>query len=186
MQHCFLLSQKSLRFLGSAMGIAIANRKNRCDFGALSCIFWHVIFWCPARAVVILRARKRPCFAHFVVCACRACCVLNDVVCLRECCTHVSLCVCHCLSLSVVCLCLSVSIHVYIYIYIYICVCLCVSVSVSLYLQPREDTFISPTQTHYVCWRTHKQASQAKARASRPVHVQLQHLPVPKRGCLLP
>ena len=23
------------RFLGSAMGIAIANRKNRCDFGAL-------------------------------------------------------------------------------------------------------------------------------------------------------
>ena len=24
------------RFLGSAMGIAIANRKNRCDFGALS------------------------------------------------------------------------------------------------------------------------------------------------------
>ena len=36
MQHCFLLSRKSLRFLGSAMGIAIANRKNRCDFGALS------------------------------------------------------------------------------------------------------------------------------------------------------
>ena len=35
MQHCFLLSRKSLRFLGSAMGIAIANRKNRCDFGAL-------------------------------------------------------------------------------------------------------------------------------------------------------
>ena len=31
-----LLSQKSLRFLGSAMGLAIANRKNRCDFGALS------------------------------------------------------------------------------------------------------------------------------------------------------
>ena len=34
-----LSSQKSLRFLGSAMGIAaiaIANRKNRCDFGALS------------------------------------------------------------------------------------------------------------------------------------------------------
>ena len=27
------------RFLGSAMGIAIANRKNRCDFGALSCVF---------------------------------------------------------------------------------------------------------------------------------------------------
>ena len=24
------------RFLGSAMGIAIANRENRCDFGALS------------------------------------------------------------------------------------------------------------------------------------------------------
>ena len=36
MQHYFLLSRKSLRFLGSAMGIAIANRKNRCDFGALS------------------------------------------------------------------------------------------------------------------------------------------------------
>ena len=35
MHHCFLLSRKSLRFLGSAMGIAIANRKNRCDFGAL-------------------------------------------------------------------------------------------------------------------------------------------------------
>ena len=35
MQHCFLLSRKSLRFLGSTMGIAIANRKNRCDFGAL-------------------------------------------------------------------------------------------------------------------------------------------------------
>ena len=35
MQHCFLLFQKSLQFLGSAMGIAIANRKNRCDFGAL-------------------------------------------------------------------------------------------------------------------------------------------------------
>ena len=32
----FVLSRKSLRFLGSAMGIAIANRKNRCDFGALS------------------------------------------------------------------------------------------------------------------------------------------------------
>ena len=30
-------SRKSLRFLGSAMGIAIANRKNRCDFGALRC-----------------------------------------------------------------------------------------------------------------------------------------------------
>ena len=30
-----LLSQRSLRFLGSAMGIAMANRKNRCDFGAL-------------------------------------------------------------------------------------------------------------------------------------------------------
>ena len=29
------LGIKSLRFLGSAMGIAIANRKNRCDFGAL-------------------------------------------------------------------------------------------------------------------------------------------------------
>ena len=36
MQHCFLLSWKSQRFLGSAMGIAIADRKNRCDFGALS------------------------------------------------------------------------------------------------------------------------------------------------------
>ena len=36
MQHCFLLSWKSLRFLGSAMGIVIANHKNRCDFGALS------------------------------------------------------------------------------------------------------------------------------------------------------
>ena len=36
MQHCFLLSRKSLLFLGSAMGIAITNRKNRCDFGALS------------------------------------------------------------------------------------------------------------------------------------------------------
>ena len=35
MQHCFLLSRKSLWFLGSAMGIAIANRKNCCDFGAL-------------------------------------------------------------------------------------------------------------------------------------------------------
>ena len=35
MQHCFLLSRKSLRFLGSTMSIAIANRKNRCDFGAL-------------------------------------------------------------------------------------------------------------------------------------------------------
>ena len=35
MQHCFLLSRKSLRFLESAVGIAIANRKNRCDFGAL-------------------------------------------------------------------------------------------------------------------------------------------------------
>ena len=35
MQHCFALSRKSLRFLWSAMGIAIANRKNRCDFGAL-------------------------------------------------------------------------------------------------------------------------------------------------------
>ena len=32
----FVLSRKSLRFLGSAMGIAIANRKNRCDFSALS------------------------------------------------------------------------------------------------------------------------------------------------------
>ena len=32
----FLLSRKSRRFLGSAMGIAIANRKNRCDIGALS------------------------------------------------------------------------------------------------------------------------------------------------------
>ena len=42
MQHCFLLSRKSLRFLGSAMGIAIANRKNRCDFGAL-----RALFWCP-------------------------------------------------------------------------------------------------------------------------------------------
>ena len=31
----FLLSRKSLRFLGSAMGIAIGNRKNRCDFGVL-------------------------------------------------------------------------------------------------------------------------------------------------------
>ena len=30
-----LLSEILLRFLGSAMGIAIANRKNRCDFGAL-------------------------------------------------------------------------------------------------------------------------------------------------------
>ena len=28
--------KRSMRFLGSAMGIAIANRKNRCDFGALS------------------------------------------------------------------------------------------------------------------------------------------------------
>ena len=36
MQRCFLLSRKSLRFLGSATGIVIANRKNRCDFGALS------------------------------------------------------------------------------------------------------------------------------------------------------
>ena len=35
MQHCFFLSRKSLRFLASAMGIAIANRKKRCDFGAL-------------------------------------------------------------------------------------------------------------------------------------------------------
>ena len=35
MQHGFLLSRKSQRFLGSAMGIAIVNRKNRCDFGAL-------------------------------------------------------------------------------------------------------------------------------------------------------
>ena len=35
MQHCFVLSRKSLRFLGSAMGIAIANRKSRCDFGVL-------------------------------------------------------------------------------------------------------------------------------------------------------
>ena len=35
MQLCFLLSRESLRFLGSVMGIAIANRKNRCDFGAL-------------------------------------------------------------------------------------------------------------------------------------------------------
>ena len=26
---------ESLQFLGSARGIAIANRKNRCDFGAL-------------------------------------------------------------------------------------------------------------------------------------------------------
>ena len=32
-----LLSRKSLRFLGSAMGMGIANRKNRCNFGALSC-----------------------------------------------------------------------------------------------------------------------------------------------------
>ena len=39
MQHCFLLSRKSLRFLGSAMGIAIAHRKICCDFGALSCCF---------------------------------------------------------------------------------------------------------------------------------------------------
>ena len=31
----FLLSRKSLRFLGSAMGIAIAKRKSRCDFGVL-------------------------------------------------------------------------------------------------------------------------------------------------------
>ena len=37
MQHCFLLSRKLLRFQGSAMGIAIANRKNRCGFGALRC-----------------------------------------------------------------------------------------------------------------------------------------------------
>ena len=35
MQHCFPLFRKSLRFLGSAIGIAIANRQNRCDFGAL-------------------------------------------------------------------------------------------------------------------------------------------------------
>ena len=35
-----LLSRKSQRFLGSAMGIAIANRKNRCDFGALRCSCW--------------------------------------------------------------------------------------------------------------------------------------------------
>ena len=35
MQHCSFLSWKSQRFPGSAMGIAIANRKNRCDFGAL-------------------------------------------------------------------------------------------------------------------------------------------------------
>ena len=39
MHHCSLLSRKSLRFLGSAMGMAIANRKNRCDFGALRHIF---------------------------------------------------------------------------------------------------------------------------------------------------
>ena len=36
MQHCFLLSRRSLPFLGSAMGNAIANHENRCDFGALS------------------------------------------------------------------------------------------------------------------------------------------------------
>ena len=36
MQHCFLLLRKSLRFLGTAMGFAIENRKNRCDFSALS------------------------------------------------------------------------------------------------------------------------------------------------------
>ena len=47
MQHCFLLSWKSLRFLGSTMGIAIANRKNRCDFGVLS-------FSCRATLVVIV------------------------------------------------------------------------------------------------------------------------------------
>ena len=33
---CFLLSGKSLQFLWYAMGIAIANRKNRCDFSLLS------------------------------------------------------------------------------------------------------------------------------------------------------
>ena len=35
MQHCFFLSPKSLAISGSAMAITIANRKNRCDFGAL-------------------------------------------------------------------------------------------------------------------------------------------------------
>ena len=34
LQTCHL--KKSMRFLGSAMGIAIANHRNRCDFGALS------------------------------------------------------------------------------------------------------------------------------------------------------
>ena len=38
-QHCSLVSRKSLRVLGSTMGIAIANRKNRCNFGALSRLF---------------------------------------------------------------------------------------------------------------------------------------------------
>ena len=37
MQHCFHFSRKSLRFLGSAMGIAIADRKNRCDLLRFRC-----------------------------------------------------------------------------------------------------------------------------------------------------
>ena len=35
-QHYLALSRKSLAILVSAMGMAIANRKNRCDVGALS------------------------------------------------------------------------------------------------------------------------------------------------------
>ena len=39
MQHCFLLPRKSRDFWGPRWGIAIANRKNRCDFGALSTVW---------------------------------------------------------------------------------------------------------------------------------------------------
>ena len=45
MQHCFPLSRKSLRFLGSATGIAIANRKNRCNFGAVSSETFALVFY---------------------------------------------------------------------------------------------------------------------------------------------
>ena len=67
MQYCFLLSRKSLRFLGSAMGIAIANRKNRCNFGALSLLgsqrnidsFRHRI-WPGERSTVQWKNDPRP------------------------------------------------------------------------------------------------------------------------------
>ena len=50
------------RFLGSAMGIAIANRKNRCDFGALRLQRFSLIRWLK-KAV---RKRAEYCFESAV------------------------------------------------------------------------------------------------------------------------